>query len=107
MGFQLQNSRSDVRKRQQGGHTWLWGDGGYILVLVEDTTYLLLCAEVWKMHSAAASPRIKAQSTVQAHQKLGTVGAFRERADTVLRRASWGVQGEGLSDSHTQDTASL
>lgn len=107
MGFQLQNSRSDVRKRQQGGHTWLWGHGGYILVLVEDTTYLLLCAEVWKMHSAAASPRIKAQSTVQAHQKLGTVGAFRERADTVLRRTSWGVQGEGLSNSHTQDTASL
>lgn len=37
------------------------GDGGYTLVLVKDTTYLLLCAEVREMHSAAASPRIKTE----------------------------------------------
>lgn len=37
------------------------GDGGYTLVLVEGTTYLLLCAEVQETHSAAASPRIKTE----------------------------------------------
>lgn len=75
MGFQLWNSRSDVRKRRQGGHTWL-GGCGYTLVLVENTAYLLLCAEVREMHSAAASPRIKTQSTVQGSSETRHTWGF-------------------------------
>lgn len=52
------------------------GDGGYMLVLVEDTIYLLLCAEVREMHSPAASPRIKTQSTVQGSSETRHTWGF-------------------------------
>lgn len=84
-------------KRQQGDHTWLSGMKATYWVLVENTTCLLICVEVWQMYSATVPTGIQTQNTVWGSSEHQAHLGLLERRQTLASGVSYrGVQGEGL-----------